>query len=208
MIFRNREEAGERLGRSLRKYKGKDVLVLGLARGGVPVAAEVAGVLGADFDVYVVRKVGAPKNPELAIGAIAPGAVSYWDKLTIKSLGVTEKEVEQLVKKELLELTRRIRKFRRDTPPPVIKGKVIILVDDGIATGASLKAAIRSVLKQKPRKVVVGVPVCCNPEVVEEIRGLVDEVVCLESSMRLRSVAEGYPEFEQVGDKDVLEILR
>lgn len=206
MIFQNREEAGDRLAHLLKKYKKENTLILALPRGGVPVAARIAKYLNAPLDVLVVRKIGSPNNKELAIGAIAPGGVSYLDKLNMINLNMTTAKLNEITLNETIEMNRRQKAYRGDQPPLTVKGKTIILVDDGIATGATIKAAIRSVKKQKPEKLIVAVPVC-SPEIAEDIKLLVDEFECLENPDPFTAVGTYYFSFPQITDEEVKSLL-
>ncbi len=207
MIFQNREDAGRKLAIKLKKFKNKNVLVLALPRGGVPVAAQISGSLKVPLDVLVVRKIGVPRNPELALGALAPNGILYLDKLTIQILGITDEQIKGIAKKEEEEIIRRQKEYRGDQPPPDIKGKIIILVDDGIATGASVKTAIRAIQKKHPLKLIVAVPVC-SIVVSKEIKLLVDEFICLETPRYFTAVSGWYKNFAQITDKEVKKLLR
>ncbi len=207
MIFKNRTDAGKKLAILLKKYKNKNVLVLALPRGGVPVAAQLVKYLSGLLDVFVVRKIGAPNDPELAIGAIAPGGVWFLDRLTIQNLGITNDQMDELAKKEVRELIRRQKEYRDDLLPPIIKGKIVILCDDGIATGATMKAAIRAVQKQTPKKIIVAVPVC-SLAIFNEIKPMIDELICIEKPITLTAVGAWYKDFSQVTDEEVKTTLR
>jgi putative phosphoribosyl transferase len=159
------------------------------------------------LDVLVIRKIGTPNNPELALGAIGPEGICFLDRLTIKRLGITPEEIENNARQEIIELIRRQKEYRNGLPPLQIKGEIIILVDDGIATGASIQAAIRAAHKQNPQKLVLAVPVCPK-EVANEIRSLVDEFICLEEPLYFNSVGEWYKNFTQITDNEVKKLLQ
>lgn len=207
MRFEDRKTAGRRLGRALDEYAGRsDVTVLGLARGGVPVAAEVAEVLQAPLDVFVVRKLGVPGREELAIGAIASGGIRVMNDQVLRSLGLRPETVEEVARREEAELRRRERLFRGDLPAAALQGRIAILVDDGLATGASMKAAVRAVREAKPAAVVVAVPVA-PPDASRELEAQADRVVCLETPQWFQAVGAWYDEFPQVADEEVRKIL-
>jgi erythromycin esterase-like protein/predicted phosphoribosyltransferase len=207
MTFRDRAEAGRLLAERLRGYAGRDdVVVLGLPRGGVPVAFEIAQALGAPLDVFTVRKLGVPGHEELALGAIATGGTRVLNGELIESLGIPREWVEAIDAKEMRELERRERAYRGDRPPPDFTGRVVILVDDGLATGSTMMAAIDAVRRDGPEAVVVAVPVA-PPEVCEALRREADEVVCLQAPADFGSVGAWYADFSQTTDADVIELL-
>ena len=206
-VFQDRVEAGYLLAEALDAYRGRDdVLVLALPRGGVPVAYEVARALGAPLDVMVVRKIGAPGQPELAMGAIASGGVELWNHEVVGYLGVPEAMRNQIVRREAAELERRERAYRGDRPPFDAAGRTVILVDDGIATGASMYAAIEALKKLHPARLVVAVPTA-PPDTAAELEGVVDEVVCLDRPWPFRAVGCWYRDFGQTGDAEVRRLL-
>lgn len=208
MIFHNRIDAGEKLSVELSKYRdNKDVVVLGLVRGGVVVADCIAKALHVPLDVVIVRKVGAPDNPELALGAVSDKGKGVFNEDLIHMLGVSKEYLRKEIEKEKAELASRKELFLQGREPLSIEGKIAILVDDGIATGASMKVAIESVRAQKAKKIVVAVPVAA-PESLKEISPLVDEIVCLSKPPRFPAVGTFYRDFDQVRDKEVIEILR
>jgi predicted phosphoribosyltransferase len=205
--LRDRREAGRLLAEQLRGYAGRDdVIVLALPRGGVPVAYEIAEALGAPLDVFLVRKLGVPGHEELALGAIATGGIRVVNGQLVDALGMTTDEVEAVAARELSELERRERAYRGDSPPPDVTGKTVILVDDGLATGSSMWAAVLAVRADDPARVVVAVPVA-DPDVCERFRGEADAVVCLMTPKPLRSVGSWYEDFEQTTDDEVRELL-
>jgi erythromycin esterase-like protein/predicted phosphoribosyltransferase len=205
--FRDRAEAGSRLAGQLRQYAGRDdVVVLGLPRGGVPVAYEVASELGVPLDVYLVRKLGLPGHEELAFGAIATGGVRVLNKELIERLGLPPEWVEAIDAKERRELERRERAYRGERPPPDLAGRTVILVDDGLATGSTMLAAVQAARQDDPAKVVVAVPVAA-PEVCETLRQVADEVVCAATPQPMRAVGLWYEDFSQTSDDEVRELL-
>jgi predicted phosphoribosyltransferase len=205
--FRDRTEAGRLLAERLRDYAGRDdVVVLGLPRGGVPVAYEVAKRLGAPLGVFLVRKVGLPGHEELAMGAIASGGIVLLDDRLIRRLGIDRADVQRAVAAELRELERRAAAYdgRRDTPQ--LEGRTVILVDDGLATGATMRAAALAVRQLDPARIVVAVPVA-SPETCDEFRDVVDEVVCELTPRPLRAVGLWYEDFSPTSDEEVRELL-
>jgi putative phosphoribosyl transferase len=204
--FLDRRDAGRRLAQRLAQYRDTKPVVLGLPRGGVPVADEVARALDATLDVMVVRKLGAPGNPEFAIGAIAPG-VTHFERTHIDALNVPKEFVQHAVAREQEELRRREKLFRGGRPAAEVGGKTVILVDDGLATGATVKAAIKSLRAMGPGRIVLAVPIGA-PDTVEQLRPLVDELVCLETPAFFRAVGQGYVDFSPTSDRDVERILR
>ncbi len=206
--FRNRTEAGRFLAELLRdEYGGRDdVVVLALPRGGVPVGYEVAKALGAPLDVFVVRKVGVPGHSELAMGAIATGGVLVLDEGLVRRLGISENEIRRAVEAELRELERREAAYRGDRGPPQLEGKTVILVDDGLATGATMRAAALAVRKYNPARVVVAVPVAAE-QTCDEFRDDVDDIVCGVTPWPFHAVGLWYDDFSQTSDEEVRELL-
>jgi putative phosphoribosyl transferase len=206
-IFRDRLEAGRALGERLSSYAHQsDVIVLGLPRGGVPVALEVARRLGAKLDVLVVRKLGAPGHGELAIGAIASGGSRVFNTDLIARLGISQAEVLHLEATECVELERRVAAYRGDRLFPDLTNRIVILVDDGLATGTTMRAAIATVKTQHPKKLIVAVPVAPQ-DTLQALMLEVAEVVCLESPKHFYAVALAYEHFEQVSDNEVRAVL-
>jgi putative phosphoribosyl transferase len=204
--YRNRSEAGRLLAVALDHYKCKsDVLVLGLARGGLAVASEVAGALQVPLDVLVVRKLGAPSQPELAIGAIARGT-RVLDERIIHELGISPYEIDVIMRREQAELERRERAYRAGQPPVDLKGRTVILVDDGLATGSTMFAAVRFAREQSPKEIVLAVPVA-SIEAIERLRAEVDRCVCLATPKWFYAVGAWYLDFPQVTDAQVKAIL-
>ncbi|HKU67435.1 MAG TPA: phosphoribosyltransferase family protein [Candidatus Baltobacteraceae bacterium] len=207
MIFEDRADAGRRLAAGLLAYAGGQARVLALARGGVPVGYEVARALQAPLDVFVVRKIGAPGREELAIGAIASGGVRVLNPDTIALLGVDEQTIEAITQRELRELERREDAYRGGLPAPDVQGSTVILIDDGLATGASMQAAIVAVHRRNPAAVVVAVPVAPQDTCVM-LEKCVDELVVLAMPEPFRGVGMWYNDFSQVSDEEVRDLLR
>jgi putative phosphoribosyl transferase len=208
MVFLDRADAGRRLAAALMSYKDQDSVVLALPRGGVPVAAEIAAALGAPLDIILVRKIGSPDQPELAMGAIVDGTepIVVRNEDVIRMMGVTEREFEAACAGELAEIERRRHRFSGKGKPAEISGRVAIVVDDGVATGATARAALRAMRKRGPRKLVLAVPVAA-PDIIAALRREVDEVVCLEAPKNFNAVGSFYRDFRQLRDEDVTAIL-
>ena len=201
--LRDRVQAGRALGAALRAYRGRsDVLVLALPRGGVPVACEVADLLGSQVDLIIVRKLGTPGQEELAMGAIASGGVRVMNRDVVEALQIPERAVGEVERRERMEIERRERAYRGHRPRPAIAGQCVILVDDGVATGATMRAAIAALRQSKPARVVVAVPVA-PPETVEVLRSEAEEVVCLAMPEPFRAIGCWYVEFPQLSDDEV-----
>lgn len=206
MIFTNRCEAGRRLAAALAGQHDANTVVLALPRGGVPVAYEVARALAAPLDVLVVRKLGAPGQPELAIGAVTTDVVVL-DRETVDLLGVPDEYVDRLVKRERREVKRRAELFRGDRAPLDVGDRTVILVDDGIATGSTMAAAIDAVRKLGARSVVVATPVA-SPQALARLRARADHVVCLEAPPEFPAVGVYYEDFTQTTDEEVCRLLK
>jgi predicted phosphoribosyltransferase len=205
--FRDRAEAGRRLAGALRHLAGRrDVLVLGLPRGGVPVASAVARALGAPLDVFVVRKLGVPGQRELAFGAIASGGVCVLNQELVIGLGLEPRVINAAAAAEQEELQRRERAYRGDAPPLDLVGKTVVLVDDGLATGASMRAAVMALRARRPAQIVVAVPTAA-PQACDELRDLADDVVCAETPAYFVAVGERYDDFRETSDEEVRTLL-
>jgi putative phosphoribosyl transferase len=205
--FRDRRHAGRVLAEELRQYEGQpDVVVLGLPRGGIPVAFEVASGLGAPLDVFVVRKLGAPRRPELAMGAIASGGVRVLNNDVLASLAIDAEVIESTTEMETRELERREVLYRGSRPPLGLSGKVLILVDDGLATGSTMRAAIEAARLHQPARVVVAVPVAA-PSTCRSLRAVADEVVCATTPKNLYAVGQWYEDFTQTSDESITDLL-
>ncbi len=207
MSFRDRRDAGARLADALGDLRGEDVVVLALPRGGVPVAAEIALRLRAPMDVLLVRKIGVPARPELAMGAVVEGMdpIIVRNEHIIRLSWVSAAEFEQASRKEIAEIDRR-RKRYQSGPPLDVEGRTVVLVDDGIATGATMRAAIKGLKERKPKRIVVAVPVA-PPDVVAELGSEADSVVCLEQPADLGAIGFYYQDFSQLDDDAVVAIL-
>ena len=206
-IFEDRVDAGRALARALAAFGGAaDVIVLGLPRGGVPVASEIARSLGLPLDVLVVRKLGLPWQPELAMGAIASGGAMVLNEDVLRHAAFGEEVLEQVKRRELVELERRERAFRGTNPPLDVSGRTAIVVDDGLATGATMEAAVRALRSLGAARVVVAVPVA-SVEARARIALLADEVYCLETPRYFSAVGQWYREFDQTSDREVGELL-
>jgi putative phosphoribosyl transferase len=205
--FRDRAEAGRRLASALRHLAGqRDVLVLGLPRGGVPVASAVARALGAPLDVLVVRKLGVPGHRELAFGAIASGGVRVLNQELVIGLGLEPRVINAAAAAEQEELQRRERAYRGDAPALDLMGKTVVLVDDGLATGASMRAAVMAVRARRPAQIVVAVPTAAS-QAYDELRDLADDVVCAETPAYFVAVGERYDDFRETSDEEVRTLL-
>jgi putative phosphoribosyl transferase len=207
MLFRDRTEAGKRLAAQLADYADRpDVLVLALPRGGVPVAFEVARALRAPLDVFMVRKLGLPGHEELAMGAIATGGVRVINEDVVNHLRVPTEVLDAVAADEQRELERRERGYRGDRPAPDVRGKTVILVDDGLATGSTMRAAAAALRQQQPGRIVVAVPVSA-PQTCDEYRMGVDEIICAVTPEPFQAVGLWYKDFSQTTDEEVRELL-
>ncbi len=205
--FRDRREAGKVLAEALEGYAGKEnVIVLGLPRGGVPVAAEVARALRAPLDVFIVRKLGVPGFEELAMGAIASGGVRVLNEQVLEHVTHVEQALEEATAVQTRELQRREQDYRAGRPPLEVSGRTVILVDDGLATGASMRAAVAALQQREAASIVVAVPVAA-PETCADFRHWVDDVVCVTAPISFGSVGQFYQDFTQISDEEVRALL-
>ena len=209
MDFRDRSDAGRRLAKALSEYKGRSVVVLALPRGGVPVAAEVAAALDAPLDLILVRKIEVPTQPELAMGAVVDGAapIVVRNEEVIELSGTTADEFDSACKRELAEIERRRQLYIGDRSRAKIEGQVVIVVDDGIATGATTRAALQAIRNRKPKELVLAVPVA-PPDTVTQLRKKVDALICLETPELFGAIGYFYRDFRQVSDQEVVDILK
>jgi predicted phosphoribosyltransferase len=207
-IFRDRLDAGKRLAQDLMEYANReDVVVLGLPRGGVPVAYEVAKALDAPLDIFIVRKLGLPGHEELAMGAIASGGVRVLNQDVVQALDIPERVIDAVARREQQELERREKIYRGNRPKPVLKDKTVILIDDGLATGASMRAAVAGLRAQHPAHIIVAVPTAA-PETCEAFEDTVDEIVCATTPQPFYGVGLWYQDFSQVTDEEVRQLLQ
>ena len=206
VLFRDRADAGRRLAARLVGYRDEGPVVLSLPRGGRPVGLEISRALDAPLDVFIARKLGAPGQPELGIGAVAQGGALVLNERIVRALGIPEDYLEQAAAEELAEVERRLSLLRGERPEPEIRGRTAILVDDGLATGVTARAAIRALEERKPRRLVLAVPVCA-PQTADLLHSEVDNLVCLEYPPDFVAVGLWYEDFEQVTDEEVIELL-
>ncbi len=204
--YANREDAGRKLAAELSRFQEDNPVVLALPRGGVPVAWEVARELKVPLEVWVARKIGAPFQPELGIGAISEGGATWINRQLAGWVGASAEDISSVAEEEARELERRVRVYRGTRPAPEVKGRTVILVDDGIATGGTMRAAIASLKQHHPRRLIVAVPVA-PPETVEELQREVDEVIAPEQPQDLMAIGLWYRDFHQTSDEEVLELL-
>ena len=205
--FRDRVHAGQVLAEQLGRYANRpDVLVLALPRGGVPVAYEVAVALQVPMDVFLVRKLGVPGHEELAMGAVASGGLRVLNDDVVHGLGVTEAVIDRVAEKEMIELSRREREYRGDRPEPDPGGRIVILVDDGLATGSTMRAAAQALATRQPAKIVVAVPLAA-PETCQALAREVDEVICAVTPQPFYAVGLWYEDFDQTSDEAVRTLL-
>lgn len=205
--FADRRDAGRQLAERLLPVADEHPIVVALPRGGVPVAQEIAAALEAPLEVLVVRKLGAPHNPEYGIGAIAEGGMRVIDAEAIAVLGINGGTIDSITERETAELNRRVVAYRRERPPLDLEGRTAIVVDDGVATGVTDTAALRAVRRQGPRWTILAVPVCA-PESAMRLRDEADEVVCLRTPALLYGVGQWYRDFSQVSDDEVVAALQ
>ncbi len=211
-MFNDRVEAGQHLGSQLKEFPqrdcaGEDVIVLALPRGGVPVGFEVARLLGAPLDVFLVRKLGAPLQPELGMGAIASGGVRVMNDKVVRALRITPEEIDRIAELEERELGRREHAYRGDRPPADVSGRCVFLVDDGIATGYTMRAAVEALRQLRPKRIVVAVPVAAR-DTCRELEREADAVVCLFTPFDFVAVGQWYRRFEQTSDDEVRMLLK
>jgi predicted phosphoribosyltransferase len=209
MTFRDRSDAGRRLAKALSGYKGRNAVILALPRGGVPVAAEVAAALKAPLDLILVRKIGVPTQPELAMGAVVDGAapIVVRNEEVIELSGTTAEEFDTTCARELAEIERRRQLYIGERPRAEIAGQVVIVIDDGIATGATTRAALQAIRNRKPKELVLAVPVA-PPDTITQLRQHVDALICLETPESFGAIGYFYRDFRQVSDQEVVAILK
>jgi len=208
MHFHDRRDAGRQLAEALKFLKGrKDVVILGIPRGGVVVAHEVAKALDLPLDVYITRKIGAPYNPEFALGAVASDGTRVLDELVVQQLHVSQDYIEAETARQKEEIDRRLAEYRGDRPPLELEGKTVVLVDDGVATGSTTLAAIRALKRRAPAKLILAIPVG-PPDTVARLSREVDQVVCLDTPEPFWAVGRFYTIFDQTTDAEVVELLR
>lgn len=206
MLFNDRRDAGRRLAKNLVAREDPSPVVLGIPRGGVIVAYEVARALSAPLDVIIPRKIGAPENPELAIGALAQDGTLVVDQALVKALGVSEAYLKEETARQKSEIERRLQSYRHGAPPAELKGATAIVVDDGIATGATVLAALRGVRSSRPARLILAVPVA-PPDTLERLTPEADEVICLAAPEPFYAVGQFYRHFEQTADEEVVDLL-
>src|ERR671916_89182 len=204
--FRDRGDAGRRLAERLSRYRDERPVVFALPRGGVPVGYEISRALDVPLEVFVARKLGAPGQPEFGIGAVAPGGVRILNEDVIRRLGIPDDYVERITEREMAEVERRLRHFRGDRPEPAVRGRTVILVDDGLATGVTARAAVGALRRLEPRRLVLAAPVCAA-QTAELLGPEVDELVCLDAPPDLGAIGFWYRDFAQTSDEEVIELL-
>jgi putative phosphoribosyl transferase len=208
VLFRNRSEAGRLLARTLEDYKEKpDVLVMALPRGGVPVAYEVARALNAPLDIFLVRKLGVPGHEEVAMGAIASGGIRLLNEDLIRELNISQEMIDAITEREQRELERRERLYRGDKPAPDVRGRTVIVVDDGLATGSTMKVALTALREQQPARLIVAVPIA-PPDTCESLREAADQVVCAVTPEPFMAVGAWYQRFDQTTDDEVRDLIK
>jgi putative phosphoribosyl transferase len=204
--FEDRRDAGRRLAGKLSRFMDERPVVFALPRGGVPVGYEISRSLRAPLDVFVSRKLGAPGQPEFGIGAVAAGGVRVLNQDVVRRLGIPDDYIEQITAQETAEVGRRLRYFRGQRPEPEVGGRTAILVDDGLATGVTARAAVQALRLRGPRRLILAAPVCAA-QTAELLRPAVDELICLESPTDLGAIGFWYMNFEQTSDEEVVELL-
>lgn len=206
MLFKDRQDGGRQLAEKLIKFKDENPIIIALPRGGVVTGYEVAKILKASLDVMITRKLGSPFQPELGIGAIAPNNVRILNLDAIRFLGISKDEMEEIIKRETIEMNRRIKLYRGNLPPLDLSGKTVIIVDDGLATGVTAGAAVLAVKQMIPEKIILAVPVSPQ-DTANKFREEVDEFICLSEPPDFFAVGQYYCDFEQVTDKEVISLL-
>jgi putative phosphoribosyl transferase len=207
-MFKDRSDAGAQLSLMLKEYKNKEgVLVFALPRGGVVTGYEIACYLNAPLDVVIVRKIGFPGQPELGIGAVSETGTVVLNQFIISTYGVPNDYIVREVSRQKEEISRRVKRYRKGKELPALKGKIVILVDDGVATGATMKAAITTLKEEKLTKLIVALPVA-PPDIADELEKMVDEFVCIETPIDFTAVGAYYHDFTQVSDEEVVELLQ
>jgi putative phosphoribosyl transferase len=204
--FEDRRDAGRQLAEKLSRFKDEQTVVFALPRGGVPVGYEISRALEAPLDVFISRKLGAPGQPEFGIGAVAVGGVRILNQDVVRRLGIPDDYVEQITAQEIAEVGRRLRYFRGERPEPEVGGRTAILVDDGLATGVTARAAVQALRMRKPRSLILAAPVCAA-QTAALFKTVVDELICLESPSDLGAIGFWYRNFEQTSDEEVVELL-
>ena len=206
MLFEDRRDAGRRLAEWLTPYRGERPVVFALPRGGVPVGFEISRSLDAPLDIIVARKLGAPGQPEFGIGAVAPGGVRILNERAVQALGIPEDYLDWVSDRETAEVARRLQLFRGDRPYPDLETRTAILVDDGLATGVTARAALLALRRLNPRRLVLAVPVCA-PQTAELLRPETDGLICLLAPAELEAIGFHYRNFEQIPDEEVIRLL-
>jgi predicted phosphoribosyltransferase len=207
MIFNNRKDAGKQLSEKLAQFKGSKTIVLALPRGGVPVGYEVANRLNLPLEIIVSRKIGAPLNPELGIGAISENNSMVIDQNTVELLNITQKQIQEIINEQKKELERRIKLYRNGRSLPNLSDKSVILVDDGLATGVTAQAAVIALKKQNPKNIIFAAPVCARKS-ANQLKHAVDKIACVFSPHDLQAIGAYYRNFDQLTDEKVIKLLR
>ncbi|MBD3231524.1 phosphoribosyltransferase [Candidatus Dependentiae bacterium] len=207
-MFKNREEAAKELATKLKDYKNKsNTIIIGLPRGGIPIAAIISKEFNIPFDIVVTKKLKDPINSELAFGAITQDGTPILDYKIIQMYQIKQDYIQKEIKNEFQEIQRRLKKYRKNKPPLNVKNKIVIIVDDGIATGATMKAAIETIRKQSPSKIIIAIPVAPT-EVIDELKNKVDKIICIKQSANFFAVGQFYKQFPQLEDVEILKILK
>jgi len=206
-IFENRRDAGKQLAKELSEFKGQnDAIVLGLPRGGIPVAYEVAKALELPLDVFIVRKLGVPGQPELAMGAIASGDIKVMNESVVRNAGISDQQIEEVAHKEKEELKKREKAYRGARPDIDLQGKTVLIVDDGLATGASMRAAISALREHNPKKIIAAIPTAPR-DTCQEFESEVDQIICLRTPSPFWGVGGSYQNFSQTTNEEVRTFL-